>query len=447
MITVLQAKAFDKIGDVTLPNGLPMTQYRLSNGLQIYVIKNAAAPVFSFQTWFNVGSVSERLDPKIGRNGLAHFFEHLMFRGTTRVPDGEFDEVLTRAGVNDENATTWLDRTNYYQSLPKEALELVMDLESDRMTSLNLDSQTVESERAAVIGEYRIGLDDPDSTAYDKLYAAAFVSHPYQYTTIGTEDEIRSFTLADARYFYKTYYAPNNAVVLVVGDVVPDEVVALAAKYYGAIASQPIPVIPAPVEPAQTFERQIEFRHGQLIGSKVLIGFHIPEARHADSPSLLVAQAMLALGDGAMLNASWVRTGIASAISSDLNQLKDPGLFILGADLQYGHDSMELMGALDRSLSQLAVGVFTDGDLERARNQVLLRAYQQWSENGSLASYLGEFIASTGSPHFAIDLLKAVETVSKADIQRMAANYLNSTNRTVVVGKPIGQRSTGGERR
>src|SRR5690606_6467320 len=135
---------------------------------------------FTYQTWFQVGSKHEKLDPKIRATGLAHLFEHMMFRGTSTRGDGEFDRILTRSGLYDGNATTWLDRTNYYQSLPKDQLELVMTLEADRMRNLVIDQATLDTERDAVLGELAMCLDDPDTVAYEKLFEQAFTVHPYR---------------------------------------------------------------------------------------------------------------------------------------------------------------------------------------------------------------------------------------------------------------------------
>lgn len=420
---------------VVLPNGLPAHHFRIHNGLELYVVENHAAPVFTYQIWFKVGSREEKLDPRIQATGLAHLFEHMMFRGTTNYGDGEFDRILTRNGVFDENATTWLDRTNFYESLPRDKLELVIKLESDRMVNLVIDKEILDTEREAVIGELHMEFDDPDMVAYNKLYENAFTIHPYRYTTIGTEEEIRSFTKEKADYFYRTYYSPNNAVIIVAGDVDPQEVVSLVAKYYGAIREQPVPKLDAPSEPAQTAERVVEFRHEQITETKLLLGWHTPRTMHADIAPLLVTESLLTTGEGALLENIWVNQGLAVGISGTLNLFRDPGLLIVGADLQEGKSPTELLNTLDLSLNALAAEI-KPGELERARNQLLLGIYQQWEDNGSLASYMGEFITSAASPLHAFTMVKEIEKVSAADVRRVIATYLIPTNRTVVIGQP-----------
>jgi zinc protease len=423
-----------------LPNGLPLTQFALPNGLQLYVVENHAAPVFTYETWFKVGSKDEKLDPQLKATGLAHLFEHMMFRGTKNFPDGQFDEVLARSGVDDENATTWLDRTNYYQSLPNNKLELVVELESDRMINLALDSKLLETEKGAVLGEYRMGLDDPDMVSYDKLYETAYQVHPYRYTTIGTEEEIKSFTVDMANYFYRKYYAPNNATIIVVGDVDPAQVYELVKKYYGSIASHPIEFQEAPAEPEQKEGRSSEFHHPQLSQVRVLFGYSTVPVSHLDFAPLWLILSAMTYGQGAILEEEWVNSGVAISCYGDLNQFRDPGLFILMADLQSDHESEEGIQKLETILNQVVTKLgtleFAQEVIERARNQLLLSIYQQCEDNASLASLMGEFISSVGDPTFAFELLSRVERTSMDDLMRVAKKYFQPHRRTRVVGYP-----------
>lgn len=420
---------------IELPNGLPFHRFELANGLRVYLVEDHSAPVFTFQIWFDVGSKHEKLDPKLNATGLAHLFEHMMFRGTPRFPDGEFDKILARAGVRDGNATTWLDRTNYYESLPREYLELVLDLESDRMVNLQIDERLLETEKGAVLGEYRMGLDDPDSVAMDHLFNTAYQVHPYRYTTIGTEEEIKSFTKEQSNYFYRKYYAPNNASILITGDVDPAQAQALIEKYFGGFQSQPIEVIPAPVEPPQTSERRFEFSHNQLTDPKLVLGYRIPDVRHEDTPALLVLQSILATGEGALLRKIWANTGLAVSADSDVFQFRDPSLLYISAEVQEGHEPEELLSALDESLKTLTKDTFSK-EVERAKNQLLLELYAAFESNASLADFMGEFIPTAGDPLYAFELVQKVEKIRPADVQRAVEQYLKPTNRSVIVGNP-----------
>ncbi|MGE0615258.1 MAG: M16 family metallopeptidase [Bacteriovoracia bacterium] len=425
------------VKQLTLPNGLPMSHYQLENGLKVYVVENHAAPVFTYQAWVDVGSGDEKLDEKLNATGLAHLFEHMMFRGTPKYPDGEFDDVLTRNGVHDENATTWFDRTNYYESMPADKLDLVMELEADRLVNLVVDEDLLTTEKGAVVGELRMGLDDPDTVGHDALYAAAFTAHPYRYSTIGTEPEVTGFTVEQSNYFYKKYYQPQNVTLLLVGDLDPEKVAASARKFYGDIKSEPVKKPIRPSEPAQAAERKATIEHAQLIERKVFLGYHTPAAAHADIPALWVAEAMLTTGQGSLLQQAWVNDGIASQMSGTLDLFRDPGLLTLGADLQSGKTAAHLAASLEAVLVKIQDKSFPlSAQVTRARNQLLLAIYEQWDENAALANFMGEFIATSGDPVKAFDLAAAVSRVTPAEVVRVVGQYLVPTNRTVIEMTP-----------
>jgi zinc protease len=426
---------------IVLPNGFPMSSYVLPNGLKLHVVENHTAPVFTFETWFNVGSKDEKMDPGLKVTGLAHLFEHMMFRGTKKYPDGRFDEVLARNGVDDGNATTWLDRTNYYQSLPADRLELVMELESDRMANLAIDAKLLETEKGAVLGELRMGLDDPDTVTYDNLYETAFQVHPYRFTTIGSEEEIKSFTVENAMYFYRKYYAPNNATLIIVGDVDPGKTHELVKKYYGAYAAHPIDPNPAPAEPVQKSVREKRFQHPQLSQPRVLLAYPSVAVTHKDFAPLWVLMSALTYGQGAILEDRWVNRGIAISAYGDINQFAEPGLFILMADLQIEGEqaSAEEIAEPEKILVQVLKELeksFPESVLARARNQLLLSIYQQCEDNASLASFMGEFLASSGDPLFAFELLKRLESVQASDVSRVIGTYFRPERLTRIVGSP-----------
>jgi zinc protease len=304
------------------------------------------------------------------------------------------------------------------------------------MANLKIDEETLNTERDAVLGEYRMGLDDPDSVAFDKLYGTAFTTHPYQYTTIGTEEEIKRFNKADSDYFYRKYYAPNNCVIFVVGDVEPGATVTLIEKYYGGYKPQEIERKPAPTEPKQASERTTEYHHAQLTQNKLLMGYHTPEAKHADQPALAVAQSLLTSGEGALLHSLWVNSGLAVGVGGFVNTFRDPGLFVVSTDLQEGHEPSELIPILESALAEIRGNCVLEAEVERAKNQLLLEVFHQLEDNASLASFMGEYIASAGDPLYAFELLRAIEQVGPADVKRVVGQYLKSENRSVIIGRP-----------
>lgn len=407
--------------------------FTLKNGLQVFLLPRNDAPVFTFQTWVKVGSKTEKLDPRLNATGLAHFFEHMMFRGTSRFADGEFDRILTREGVYDSNATTWFDRTNYYESLPTSALELVFDLESDRFQNLVLSKDLFETERGAVLSEFHQCQDDPTTVAFDRLYEAAFDHHPYRYTTIGTEAEIQGFTLEQAQYFYQTYYSSNNTALFLVGDLDPALIKKYAQKYYGHLEPAQIPR-PKPIrEKKPAAERRYQFRHHQIEETKLFVSYPIPEVTHSDFPSLLILGALLYEGSAAVLEKAWVNSGMASSVDGNVDQFEDPGLLSIFADLVRGVDPNRAIQAFDQQMERL--GRLDMVEFERAKNYLLYELYSELEEGNQIASFLGEFIVTAGDPGFGLELPKRVEKVKKESVQKALQKYLQPRCRVIGVGE------------
>lgn len=415
-----------------LPNLWPYHFFQLDNGLKLHVVENHQAPIFTFQAWFKIGSRDEKLDLKI--TGLAHLFEHMMFRGTKRFGDGELDRLLSQHGGQEMNATTWFDRTNYFASLPKEHLELVLDLESDRVTGLVINHKLLETEKGAVLSEFYMCQDDPDIVLNDKLYEASYTTHPYRFSTIGTKKEIESFSVTQATYFYQKFYAPNNASLFIVGDVKPEEVFTLVKKYYRNFKSQKLPSSLVPKEPKQTKEKNIFLKHHGLIDPKLKIAYHTPETFNPDQAPLWVLLAILTLGRSSLLQQAWVDAGLASQIDGDLDRFQDPGLLTLNADLLSKIKPGQLIEKLDDILNQIQTEkIDLQDEIIRAKNQILLDQYEEWETNSSLATFMGEFSISTGDPLYGFQLIKQVSQVTLQDVLRVLQEYLIPTNRTILV--------------
>ncbi|MCZ6763756.1 MAG: pitrilysin family protein, partial [Alphaproteobacteria bacterium] len=225
----------------------------LDNGLEVVVLENHRAPIVSHMVWYKVGGADE----PPGKSGLAHFFEHLMFMGTEKYPAGEFSDIVARNGGR-ENAFTSQDYTGYFQNVAADRLELMMELESDRMRGLILTAEVIEPERLVIIEERRQRVErTPQGLLGEQVSAATFANHPYRVPVIGWEDEIRTLTLDDLKTFYDTWYAPNNAVLIVAGDVEVDEVRRMAATYYGPIAARNVPERIRPAEPVHQAPREV----------------------------------------------------------------------------------------------------------------------------------------------------------------------------------------------
>jgi zinc protease len=228
--------------------------FTLDNGMQVVVVTDRRAPVVSHHVWYKVGSA----DSPLGKSGLAHFLEHLMFKGTANLAPGEFSEIVARNGGN-ENAFTGQDYTGYYQTIARDRLELVMEMEADRMTNLVLDDAAVLPERDVVLEERSQRIDnDPGSRLAEQTNAAQFLNHPYRLPVIGWRHEMETYTREDALNFYRTWYAPNNAVLIVAGDIDAGELRPLAERYYGSIPRREVPQRVRVQEPPQQAAREVE---------------------------------------------------------------------------------------------------------------------------------------------------------------------------------------------
>jgi len=422
----------EKITETRLPNGLMVHEYRLKNGLQLLFVPDHTAPVFTYQVWFKVGSASEKLDPRLKKTGLAHFFEHMMFRGTKKVGEGQFDAKLSAAGSVGLNATTWLDRTNYFESLPKEKLELAFELESDRMANLVINEKGFKNELGAVIGELKMRKDKPSSVAYENVWDLAFDKHPYKYSVIGTEEELHSFTVDDAMYFYNTHYAPNNAALILIGDFEIPRALALAEKYYGKYKSKELPNPEVPQEPVQTEMRKRELTHPLANSNFLYWGYKIPDGKSADMAPLEVIGAILSTGDGSILERELVQTGNASSIGAGPNRGRYPGLFFVTIQMAPGKDDKLAYKSLEKALSRFRNGDVTEPEIERARNQYLLGSYNELLNASTVGTNLGESLVTTDNYLREFQMIEQLKKVTAADIKRVANAYLVEKNSSLI---------------
>ena len=432
----LSAQAAEKVRTAKLPNGLTVHEYKLKNGLQILLVPDRAAPVFSIQSWFRVGSASEKLDPKLKRTGLAHFFEHMMFRGTKKHKDGEFDHIISAAGAVGNNATTWYDRTNYFESLPKEQLDLILGLESDRMVNLVLNKKLFDTERGAVIGELKMGKDKPGRVANDYLWDLALDVHPYKYTVIGTEEELMSFTVEDGQYFYKTYYSPNNATLIILGDIEIKNALSLIEKHYGDIPAQKIPDRITPKEPEQKEARRKEATHPLATSELFLLGFKSPELSNKDFAAIEAIAAVLGYGESSPLEQSLVAKGFASRVGIYPYKLKDPGLFIINVDVAPGKSASEVEKIVNEAVANIRAGKITEQDLERGRNQYLLAQYSELKNLSNIGDFMGESLMSSNNYLRSFEVLEELKRLTVDDLKRVATKYLTPQRSSVVIVRP-----------
>ena len=407
----------------------------LANGLKIIVWPDHDIPNANFYTFYKVGSRNEYP----GITGLAHYFEHMMFNGTTRRAPGEFDKQMEAAGGSN-NASTSNDLTIYTDWFPSGALETIFDLEGDRMANLAFDPKVVESERGVVYSERRSSVDNDNfGTLMEQMQATAFTAHPYQFPTIGWPSDIEHWKLDDLKQFFKTYYAPNNAVLVIAGDVDPAQVFALADKYLAALPKQPEPTPITTVEPEQQGERRIVVERADAQSPIVAYAFHSGlGAGSKDYPTLELLTTILSQGDSSRLHQRLVeREQAATQAGAFAEAGFDPGLLWVYAMLPPGGDMARVESLLDDELAKIARDGVSAGELAKARN---LKASAFWRGMATIngkARALGTYEVFNGDYRKLFDAPARYDAVSAAGVQALAKRILRIQNRTTGLLTPV----------
>ena len=412
--------------------GAAVKTHTLANGLQVVVWPDHRIPSVTLYNWVRVGSRNEGS----GTTGLAHFFEHMMFNGTARRKQGEFDRLIEGNGGSN-NAFTTQDVTVYQDSFPRLALELVFDLESDRLARLAFDPKVVESEREVVYSERRLRVEDSNPAFLsEQVQATAFIAHPYRIPTIGWPSDIKAWTLADLQNFYHTWYAPNNCTLVVVGDVDPDQVFALAEKYYGPIARGPATLPVRTVEPEQSGERRVEIaRRAQ--NPLLQVAWHAISADDQRAPALNLLQTILTGGDASRLNRVLVEDRkLAIDVGSGWSEGFDPNIYSVYATLAEGASVSEFEQALNAEIARLVESGVTPAELARAKNQVAASFWRGVSTLDGRAQLLGEYAVLHGDYRKLFAAPAAYELVTAAQVLAVARDVFKPQQRTVGVLAP-----------
>jgi zinc protease len=409
----------------------------LSNGLKVIVKEDHRAPVLVQQIWYRAGSMDERT----GTTGVAHVLEHMMFKGTKTVPMGEFSKRIAAAGGR-ENAFTSYDYTAYFQQLHKSKLSLAMQLESDRMSNLNLTAEEFGKEIKVVMEERRMRTDDePHALMFEKLMAAAYQEHPYQHPIIGWMSDLESMTANDAQEWYKTWYAPNNAVLVVAGDVQASEVFKLAEKNYGKIKAHRLPVRKKFTEQPQVGIKRIVVKAPAELPHLVM-SYHAPTLRDTEKDILPYALEVLAgVLDGnesARLNKSLVREQqIASDIGAGYDSTaRGPSMFTIEGTPSEGKTVAELETAIREQLAKIIKDGVSAEELQRIKAQVTANEVYKLDSVFYQAMQIGQ-MESIGLGHKAIPaMLKKLREVTPQQVQDAAREILIDDNLTIATLDP-----------
>ena len=415
------------------PVSLAVTEATLDNGLRVLVQDDPRNPVVAVQIFYRVGSRNEQP----GATGLAHFLEHMMFKGTSTHGRGQLARLIEQNGGRD-NAFTTQDLTGYYTNIAADRLDLVLGLEADRMRNLLLDPAEIESERKVVMEERRTrSEDDPDGIVYEAMNSLAFKAHPYGWPIIGWMSDIERINPAELRRFYDTYYVPNNAVLVIVGDVRAAEALALARRHFGGIRAGAAPPPVTAVEPPQTDERRLIARKEGAQLAIVNIAWHVPTYAAADAPALELLSTLLSSGRSSRLYQRLVyEKRMVLGVGGDYSYLSlDPWLFWFYATALPGQTPEAVEQALLAEIERLKQEPVGQEELDRARNQI--EASFIWRQDSvfSRASGLGRFEVA-GSWRLRDDYLPRLRTVTVADLQRVARAYFAVDRKNVSILLP-----------
>jgi len=407
---------------------LRLDRFRLANGLTLLTCEDHSSPVISYHTWFRVGSRHEK-EPK---TGLAHLLEHLMFNETEKLPQGAYDQLLEEAGA-ETNASTWLDFTQYSVNAPKQALKLVVTLEAERMLNLVLREPQVASEKEVVANERRYRVDDDVEGAMNELlWATAFKQHQYRCPTIGWMPDIEGLTHTDCEAFYRTYYAPNNAALVVVGDFKTTQLLELIAASYGPMRPSALPLEDVHPEPPQNGERRGEISKPTPT-EKLCIGYRAPSLGDWDYVPLSLLAEVLSGGRASRLVHKLVHElEVASDVRASVGPFFDPGLLEITASARDGHDCETLLAHIDAELARLHSEPVTDEELDRALARAELGLLSGLDTTEGKASTIGFYETILGEPGAAFSRLNAMRRVRQSDILRVARRYLNHADRSCV---------------
>lgn len=410
---------------------IKVQEERLPNGLKILMVENHKVPMFSLQLWYKVGSRNERP----GITGIAHLLEHMHYLGTKRRPTGAYDREVESYGGED-NASTSEDFTDYYVEMASEHLERAIDLEADALANLTFPANKFDSEKQVVMEERRLRTENsPIGMMYELIGATAYLAHPYSWPVVGWMSDLLGMTRQDVVDFHKTYYHPNNATLVLVGDFEPKNAMRLIRKHFGPLKAGPTPPPVRTVEPDQNGERRTELLK-EVETPAVMAAYKIPQVGHPDLYPLLVASNLLSRGESSRLYRSMVdETQIAQSVSAWAGENKDPGLFYLAALPTPGHTTAELETAMYRELDRLKAEPVTAQELAKAKKQIEAEFLMGQQRASSLGFQLGVYETLKDYRLF-LTYVDKIRQVSAQDIQRVAKTYLQKANRSVVTLVP-----------
>lgn len=403
--------------------------FTLDNGMKIMVLEDSSIPNANMYLFWKVGSRNE----VPGITGISHFFEHMMFNGAKKYGPKMFDRTMEAAG-GANNAYTTENLTVYTDWFPANAIETIFDLEADRIENLDINPAMVESERGVVASERLTGLENSNwRNLQEELKGAAFRAHPYSWSVIGHESDIAAWTLDDLVQYHKTYYAPNNAVVVIAGDVKLAEVKRLANQYLAPIPAQAPPREVKTVEPLQKGERRVYVQKASVSTPNVMLGYHVPATSNADYYALDLLSSILTTGNSSRMYQGLVDKQLAIEVETYMPMSFDPNLFYVMGVANPGITAVELEKSMIAEINRIGREGVTEQELEKVKNIKLMGFYQAMETINGKANTVGTYELFFGSYDKLFNAPQEYNKVTPADIQRVAQTYLKRSNRTVAV--------------
>ena len=409
----------------------------MDNGLTILTCEDHSVPTVSYQTFMNVGS---RNEVKFGKTGLAHLFEHMMFRGTEKYPD--YDQALGRFGP-ETNAYTGEDMTVYFVNVKAEYLETVIEVEADRVRNLIFNDQTFRTELGPVKEERRMGeVEDPDGFLWSEFTQLAYKKHTYGHSVIGFEEDLeKNIQLEDGLEFKRTFYSPGYATIVVAGNFDTPQVLEWIRKYYGDWEKQPLQDIPIPAEPPQTEERVKEYVwKDDLITPKLIIGYHGPEfdIMSDDFCALKLIGEILFLKSGRLTKRLYTDLQMVDYISGRMQSQKDPGMFTVSTNLKRGKSLQVVKDMIFEEIDKLTKEKVSQEELTKAKNSVKASMFYRLNRPFSVASLIGRYHLLGGDYDLLFQIEDRYDSITPEIIQQAAEKTFTPTNRTVVSLVPKG---------
>ena len=401
--------------------GIEAEDFRLNNGMQVVVITNTKVPAVSHMVWYKAGSQDE----EAGQSGIAHFLEHLMFKGTKKVGKGQFSKLIAKAGGND-NAFTSSDYTAYFQNIARGELELVMGLEADRMKNLIFDEEEVFKERDVILEERSSRIDNnPSAMMREQMKSVLYQNHPYGRPLIGWRHEMEKLSLADAKKWYNNYYAPNNAVLIVSGDITAEELKPLAEKYYGKINPKTVPVREFLQEPKHVAQRRLTFYDSKVSRPEWARYYKAPSQNtrlKEHSYALIVLSHILGASNTSRLYQNLVvEDEIAASIGSYYDDLMlGPSIFAIYAVPAKEHSLADVESAIEKELVQIKEDGVSRSELKRAKNSLIAETIYAQEDLKSLAYVYGQAITTNAGIDYVKDWEKNIDAVTISDIKEAA---------------------------